>query len=80
MERQVEAKPWQAVEDNFALVLHWQFKRVKQVREWSVEETESGSLHNDDDDEIMEDDVMENEMSGDRLDESSVILRQEMDE
>ena len=45
-----------------------------------MEETESGSLHNDDDDEIMEDDVMENEMSGDRLDESSVILRQEMDE
>ena len=45
-----------------------------------MEETESDSLHNDDDDEIMEDDGMENEMSWDGQDESSVMPRQEMDE
>ena len=45
-----------------------------------MKETESDSLHNDDVDEILEDDGMENEMSGDGQDESSVKRSQEMDE
>ena len=45
-----------------------------------MKETESDSLHNDDVDEILEDDGMENEMSGYGQDESSVMPSQEMDE
>ena len=40
----------------------------------------SDSLRNDDVDEILGDDGMENEMSGDGQDESSVMPSQEMDE